>query len=270
MITVSILTDNNRKFGLGNFIRSQSLFYELKKKKDLKVNFFVYSQLKKKHYSDILIIDLPNKNYLEKIILKYFFVYKKKVSLDHSQKWPVDINISVFKKSKFAKKNLISLKYAIIRNELQKITKTKKNLFYISIGSNDLKNKKNKIKKIFQNYFQILKNSVNISIKNLKKNANKLHVKNMMECELAASNAGTTLLELLFQKKIVFVYPQNNEENNFAKFLKKKGYIIFINKLNINQKFIERVRKKRQKKFIIDNKGLERISNVIENTLKFN
>ena len=37
----------------------------------------------------------------------------------------------------------------------------------------------------------------------LRKYLNKLHLKNMMECELAASNAGTTLLELLLQKKIV-------------------------------------------------------------------
>ena len=269
MITVNILTDNTKKFGLGNFIRSQSLFHELRKRKDLRVNFFVYSKLEKKQYSDILIIDLPKKNYSEKKILKYFSV-NKKISLDNSQKWPVDINISIFKKSKFAKRNLVSLKYAIIRKELQKITKSKKNLFYISIGSNDLKNKKHKIKKIFQNYFPVLKNSVNISIKNLKKNTNKLHLKNMRECELAASNGGTTLLELLFQKKIVFVYPQNHEENNFAKFLKKIGHIIFINKFNISKKFIEGVRKKKQKKFIIDNKGLGRISNVIENTLKFN
>ena len=42
----------------------------------------------------------------------------------------------------------------------------------------------------------------------------------MMSCKMAASNGGTTLLELLFLK-IVFVYPQNKHELNFSKYLKK-------------------------------------------------
>ena len=45
----------------------------------------------------------------------------------------------------------------------------------------------------------------------------------MKKCSLGISNGGTTMLELIYLRKIVFVYPQNEKEEKFAKFLRKKS-----------------------------------------------
>ena len=87
----------------------------------------------------------------------------------------------------------------------------------------------------------------------------------MVSCEMAASNAGTTLLELLYLKKVVFVYPQNRPELNFSKYLKKKGYNIFINNFKINKKIILKNKNRIQANRQIDEFGIKRISDIIFN-----
>ena len=82
---------------------------------------------------------------------------------------------------------------------------------------------------------------------------------------MAASNGGTTLLELLFLKKIVFVYPQNEYELKFTRYLKKKGYVIFINIFNLNKKKILNYENKIQQIGKIDEYGVERIHKIIVN-----
>ena len=46
MVNVSILTDNDTRHGLGNFIRSYALYKILKDKKSLSVKHFLYKNLK--------------------------------------------------------------------------------------------------------------------------------------------------------------------------------------------------------------------------------
>ena len=50
-----------------------------------------------------------------------------------------------------------------------------------------------------------------MKILKIKKNDQKDYIKKMITCEMAASNGGTTLLELLYLK-VVFVYPQNRTD----------------------------------------------------------
>ena len=73
---------------------------------------------------------------------------------------------------------------------------------------------------------------------------------------MAASNGGTTLLELLYLKKIVFVYPQNQLELNFSRYLKKKGYNIFINYFKIDKEKILKIKHKIQVNRQIDKFGM--------------
>ena len=105
--------------------------------------------------------------------------------------------------------------------------------------NNDLKNKKNK------------------------KLSQKEYLKKIILCKMAASNGGTTLLELLFLKKIVFVYPQNDQELNFSKYLKKKGFTIVINDYNIDKNKIFKYKNKIQNNRQIDEFGIKRISKII-------
>ena len=65
----------------------------------------------------------------------------------------------------------------------------------------------------------------------------------MKKCSLGISNGGTTMLELIYLRKIVFVYPQNEKEEKFANFLRKKKYKIFIKPKKLNAKKIDKILK---------------------------
>lgn len=154
MLKIAIVTDVYKGSGLGNYYRSKELYFFFRKKK-FKTDFFLYSKfLKNKNFYQIIIIDLPLKTYN----LNFLSNFQKSLifSLDHNQKYIVDANISIFKKSYYARKNFINLKYSIIRKEFQ-IYKPDfdNNLLFICIGSSDLKQKR----------FFLKKNTLNISEK---------------------------------------------------------------------------------------------------------
>ena len=132
MKNIAFVTDIFPKSGLGNFKRLKELEKYFKKKK-FKTSFFLFIDFKKnKKNFEILVFDLPYKDYKTELFnnTKGFIV-----SLDHHQKFNCDINISIFKKSNYAKKNFVSLKYTIIRESFFKSKDFKKsNLLFISIG----------------------------------------------------------------------------------------------------------------------------------------
>ena len=135
MLKIAIVTDVYKGSGLGNYYRSRELYFFFKKKK-LKTDFFLYSKfLNNKNFYQIIIIDLPLKTYN----LNF---------LSNNQKYIVDANISIFKKSSYARKNFVNLRYSIIRKEFQ-IYKPNfdDNLLFICIGSSDLKEKRFFLKK---------------------------------------------------------------------------------------------------------------------------
>lgn len=265
-MSIVIITDYRFDSGLGNYLRSKYLYKFLKKDKSFDIDFQILSKKKKnkKKYS-IIVLDLPNYNYKISDIIKNFSKKKSKViGLDYNLKHKIDCNISIFKKNLFAKQNYVGLEYTIIRDEfVKKKFNQNKNLFFISIGSSDIKKIKNKIKDLFLPYFTEV--YLNSDFKNDKNNNDyqKKYLKKMHSCKMAASNGGTTLLELLFLNKIVFVYPQNRLELNFAKFLKKKGYTIFINDFKITKKKIINSKNKIQEHNQIDEFGTKRISELI-------
>lgn len=259
MLKIAIVTDVYKGSGLGNYYRSRELYFFLKKKK-LKTDFFLYSEfLNNKNFYQIIIIDLPlkvyNLNFLSNCHKSLLF------SLDHNQKYIVDANISIFKKSFYARKNFVDLKYSIIRKEFQNHQANfDKDLLFICIGSSDLKKKRSFLKKNYSKYFKKVFLSKIISNKLSKKIINqKEFIFNMKNCSLGISNGGTTLLELIYFKKVIIVYPQNTVEKKFAFFLKRKGFKIFINPKKINYDFIKKILKAKQKSNIIDNKGMNRI-----------
>ena len=122
-------------------------------------------------------MDLPSYKYdISKILKNYCKQNSKIIALDYTFKNKIDCNIAIFKKNKFALKNYIGLKYSIIRKEFfnSKIKKNK-DLFFISIGSSDIKNIKNKIKNIFLPYFKNI--FLNENFKNKKKMTKKTILK---------------------------------------------------------------------------------------------
>ena len=262
---IVFITDYFEKSGLGNYLRSKYIFDLFKKNKNYEIDFVILSKkINKKKIYDLIVLDLPNKYYnIRSIIENFSKPAAKVIGLDYNFKTKIDYNIGIFLKSKYAKKNYISLKYAIIRNEiLNNKTEINKNLFFISIGSSDIKNIKKKISNLFKPFFSDLYVSEKLGIKN-NYIRQKKYLKSMSSCILAASNSGTTLLELLFLKKIVFTYPQTILEFKFANFLKKNGYKIFINKFDITKKTITKLVGFKQNNRLIDRHGANRISTII-------
>lgn len=260
-----VITDYIKNSGLGNYLRSKYLYAYLKKK-NFEIDFQILSKKNKKIKKyNIIILDLPAYKYdIPKILKNYSKKNSRTIALDYIYKNKIDCNISIFKKNKYAYRNYVGLKYSIIREEFSKNKiKKDKDLFFISIGSSDIKNVKNKIKKIFSPYFKNI--FLNINLKNKKKLDQKNYIQKMKLCEMAASNGGTTLLELLYLKKIVFVYPQNQLELNFSRYLKKKGYNIFINYFKIDKEKILKIKHKIQENRQIDKFGIRRISEIIFN-----
>ena len=264
---IVFVTDYFKKSGLGNYLRSKYIFNFFKKNKNYEVDFCVLSKIKKKKkIYDLIVLDLPNKYYnISSIIKNFSKLGTKVIGLDYNFKTKIDYNIGIFLRSKYAKKNYISLKYAIIREEiLNNKSEINRDLFFISIGSSDINNIREKILNLFKPFFPDLFLSGKLDIKN-NYIRQKKYLKSMTSCSLAASNSGTTLLELLFLKKVVFTYPQNILELKFANFLKKKGYKIFINKFYITKRTINILAKLKQNNRLIDEYGVNRISTVVLN-----
>lgn len=263
MLRIAIVSDVYKGSGLGNYHRSRELFFFLKKKK-LKTDFFLYNKfLSSKNFYNVIIIDLPLRSYNLNILSKYRNSFI--LSLDHNQKYKVDANISIFKKSSYAIKNFVDLKYSIIRREFKKYEASfNRNLLFISIGSSDIRNKRFYLKEKYSKYFKKVFLS-ETTTKKLVRNYNnqKKFISNMKNCLLGISNGGTTLLELIYFKKIVIVYPQNSSEKKFAYFLKRKGFKIFINPRKIDRNFLKKILNYKQKQQAIDDKGVYRIWNVI-------
>lgn len=250
---------------MGNFIRSRELYNFLKDKK-IKTDFILYNEINKiKKKYNFIIIDLPRGKYFLSLLKKFKYDKKSKfIGLDYTQRFKIHINISLFIKCKYAEKNFLGYKYAIINRDIidiKKINNTFNNNMLISIGSSDIQNISEKIKKKADPYFKkVLINKKTISeIKNKKQNFN--YYKFISQYHNIACNAGTTLLEMLYLNKNIFSFPQNKDELRFAKYLKKQGFVFEINKFNFNQKKIY----PNENKIKIDRFGLNRIYNIIKN-----
>lgn len=265
MKIINFITDSKSKFGLGNYIRIKNLYNFFKKNnKKYKLVFTDLSQKTNFVLSDIVVFDLPKDKYSFLKLKRLFFKKHTKIfSLDHNQPWKIDYNISIFKKNIRAKKNFVSLKYVIIAPKLSKMrSNSKENKIFISIGSRDLKNVTPKLVKIFKDLFEKIYVTKRLNIKK-KSPQNINYYKNLSNCSISASNGGTTMLELLYHRKIIFVYPQNSDELSFSNYIKKKGFRILINKFSINKKLINELKSLKQKKLEIDNKGMYRIKKII-------
>ena len=125
---------------------------------------------------------------------------------------------------------------------------------------------------------QILKNkNYNFKIGSFKKNKKfrkfyvnqKNYYKEFKNSSCCIVNAGVTLTEAIFMKKLCFVLPQDDYEKKFASFLLKKNYIIAIGLNNFENNL--KKRKKLYKKInkLLDNKADIRIINLIKKNFNF-
>ena len=148
---ILIITDRFHNSGNGNFLRSYYLNKYLNKFFISKIILFNQSKRLQFNQFDLILLDLPFIEYNLSHIKEFNNII---VSLDHHLKFDVHLNISLFTKSSYAKKNLRNLKYTIIRDEIKKEKRKKiKNSIFVCIGSSDIKNQRykvfHKLKKIY-------------------------------------------------------------------------------------------------------------------------
>ncbi len=259
---ILIITDQFFNSGNGNFIRSKELYSKLKLLYTCKLKIFKNLKKKEIYKYDLIILDLPRRYYKLDFLKKYKGII---LSLDHHLKFKVFLNISLFKKSNYALYNKCDLKFSIIRDEIKKIRTNKvKNLIFISIGSTDILNNRYKIFNILKKNFNKIFLSKKIqNNKKIFKLHNKKFIYKMKECNLGISNGGTTMLELIYLKKIVIAVPQTEDEQNFIKHVKKK-YKVFTNVNFKNKETLKKIMKSNQKIGPIDGNGCKHIISEIK------
>lgn len=234
MKKVLLITKSNASQGIGHTTRSKAIYKELRK-------FYLTKMITKedkKHYSkyDILIFDLPSyKDFLK----NYDYRDQKIVCLDYDGKYPIDLNFSSIKTSRYAKKNSVTIDNIIIDTQRSNISK-KDNFILLTMGGSDPKNYTKKILlKILKNNFTKIKvvlGSLNNNFKTFK-NINKKNItilknpKNykllQSTCTYAITNGGMTMCEMIYIKKNIFAVPKNQNEKNFCKLVSKKYNLKF-------------------------------------------
>jgi spore coat polysaccharide biosynthesis predicted glycosyltransferase SpsG len=263
---ILIITDRFLNSGNGNFLRSYYLNKYLNKFFISEIILFNKSKRLQFNQFDLILLDLPYKEYDLSHIKEFNNII---VSLDHHIKFDVHLNISLFTKSSYAKKNLCDLKYTIIRDEIKKEKrKTIKNSIFMCIGSSDIKNQRHKVfNKLKKNFTKIYVSKIFNHKNKISKLNNDDFIKNMKECNLAITNGGTTMLELIYLNKMIISLPQTQLEKRFIKYV-KKSYKIYsgLDKLDNNK--IKKIINHKQKRGPIDGNGLKNIMQEIKNLLK--
>ena len=269
---ILLIYEKNNYTGLGHYKRIYNLNLRLKKKFTTKV--LEIKKAKKLNFSnfDIIIFDLLK---YDNFFFKERKLFSKSLTFDNFKSHTSKVNISIFDHNKkIIGKRYEGLKFSVFSNDLEKIKKikSKKDTYFISLGSKDTKN-------YLPGVTQILKNkNYNFKIGSFKKNKKfrkfyvnqKNYYKEFKNSSCCIVNAGVTLTEAIFMKKLCFVLPQDDYEKKFASFLLKKNYIIAIG-LNNFENNLKKRKKVVQKKInkLLDNKADIRIINLIKKNFNF-
>ena len=263
---ILIITDRFQNSGNGNFLRSFNLNKYLNKYFISEITLFNKSKKLQLNQYDLILLDLPHKEYNLSHITKFNNLI---VSLDHHLKFNIHLNISLFNKSSYAKKNVCNLKYTIIRDEIKNDKKKKiKNSIFVCIGSSDIKNLRYKVfNKLKKNFTKIYVSKIFTHKNKISKLNNYDFITNMKKCNLAITNGGTTMLELVYLNKIIVSLPQTKLEERFTKYV-KKSYKVYSGLDKLNDIKIVKIINQKQKKGPIDGNGSKYITQEIKKLLK--
>tara|TARA_B100000900_G_C20576536_1_gene715583 strand:+ start:1039 stop:1902 length:864 start_codon:yes stop_codon:yes gene_type:complete len=249
--SICILTDLGYKHGLGHYIRCNEIKKRLLKSK-ISIDLYVISQIenfeKIKRY-DLYILDLPYDmtNYIE----KYQNMGSKVLTLEYFDTKSVpDLNISVMEFPKFMNQKGYNLRsgfqYIIIREEIRLLkcldeSETKYCLIMLGgSASQDLilniiskiKNPSMKLKIIHPFCDEL---SFNETIKNVQIIGNTSTIPKLMaKSSFCITSGGITMLEMIYLKKIIYSYPNNDKENLLAEIMKQRNLISGLNLKSID------------------------------------
>lgn len=256
-MNLKIITAANKNIGFGHLRRMKTLAHSLLKhgyNLDVELieseginvkDFFNFSETKNEkpdcvifdhhHGLDQFIKDYKNKN-IKTIALDYF-----------SNNENADLTINIFEHYKpipsgFRK---TGFEYVMLREDLIPHKNKTKDLDYvlIIIGGADIKGESLEIAQSVSKMGYKVKLVYGPLVEKKNLNLNNVEVyscpENLVElmanCKFAISNAGSTLFELTFLKKPVWVVPQSEFEQNIANYFFKNNWILGIgNKIDLN------------------------------------
>jgi spore coat polysaccharide biosynthesis predicted glycosyltransferase SpsG len=271
-LNLTIITDGNKKLGLGHIKRSQTLANSLIKDGH-KVKLIVLSEFCTKDQfvlSDV-IIDLPyDGDFLTERIDSKF----KVIGLDYLGEANLDLVINVFDYGRYKGSNQINgLDYAIIREDilsLINVNSVKKENVLVMLGSYDLKNYAYEVISLINNKkipisFVEKEKSINVSsfdfCSHYENPSNIAEI--MSSCTWAISNGGSSMLELMALGKAVHVLPQTKAEKALAKQILRSGGLLGL-EFPVSIPNLGKINKVGKiANTLIDGQGVKRIINLI-------
>lgn len=282
MKKILILTCSDDRIGFGHHRRSLSLHNYLNKNfysefidlnnSNLNLNFETIQ-------FDLVIFDNPYDMSAEVSILKERNI--RTIGLDTNYNTPTDLTLVIFEHNQHVHGNRIqNFNYAIIRDEILQLPKDVKNIFekrvLISLGGSDLKKVSMSIAKTLlkKGFFVTLVygplaklesfEDTNLKVVKNPKNFPEL----MQQCDIAITNGGGTLFELLYLQKPVVIIPQTEAEERISTHVCTNGSIIGVGYSNLeNLNSFNPNEFKKSFKSLIDGKGLENITKHIVEVL---
>lgn len=280
MKRILILTCSDNNIGFGHYRRSLSLHNYLNKNfhtefidlNDVNLNFCSIQ-------CDLVIFDNPYDMSKEVNILKARNI--RTIGLDTNYNSSTDLTLSIYEHNQLSHNNRIqNFNFAIIRDEILQLPKESKNIFenkiLISLGGSDLNKDSLPIARI------LLEKGFNVTLvygplakieslkhTNLKIVQNPENLPALMQlCDIAITNGGGTLFELLYLKKPVVIIPQTEAEERIATYVATHGSIIGVGYPHLeNLNSFDSCEFKKNYKSLIDGKGLENITKHIVEVL---
>jgi len=280
---IRIITDGGKNYGIGHLRRSSTLSKALQSRGHL-VDLQALSQegaslipaLEVKNFRpSLIIIDLPY------AIDEFPLTPLPSVpvlSLDQFGRFCATITISLRERDLELKGHRLSgLQYAIIREDLIPYRNSNKGEgLLVMIGGGDINGQGWDIAVHFANLGEFvtlvhgpMSQSQTISHRNIISLKNPTNLpERMASCKWALTNAGTTMLEMLYLGKPVHILPQTPDELRFASFVSAHGVLMGIGEKSIYSPSPDQaqiLQKKSQE--LIDGHGIMRIISEIENLL---
>ncbi|EQC43397.1 glycosyltransferase [Bacteriovorax sp. Seq25_V] len=280
MKRILILTCSNDKIGFGHYRRSLSLHNYLNK--NFHSEFIDLNHVNLNFGSiqcDLVIFDNPYDMSEEVNILKARNI--RTIGLDTNYNSSTDLTLSIYEHNQHSHNNRIqNFNFAIIRDEILQLPKEGKNIFenqvLISLGGSDLKKDSLPIAKILlEKGFYVtlvygpLAKLESFENSNLKIVQNPKNLPSLMhQCDIAITNGGGTLFELLYLHKPVVIIPQTEAEERISAHVRTNGSIIGVGYSYLdNLNSFNPAEFKKNFKPLVDGKGLENITKYIVEVL---
>lgn len=237
--TIAILTDASKDIGFGHLRRSNSLAEYLQKKFVCRVYSHRAASNLLATDVDLVIFDTPSDQ--SKLVAYFRQKGVKTMGLDTCYDTPPDITLSIFEHRLEQKGNReAGFQFIIIREEILKLRRKETRTYnraLILLGGGDLNNQSDFVaNKLLQyGYSVTLVLGPLAKVDRIRKHNRLRHFHHpdnlpelMSDCDIAVTNGGGCLFEMLYLGKATYILPQTDEEEKVANYVSKNTRILGV------------------------------------------